>query len=90
MTRTADPVHQSTDRIPCEHTHRLGTPVNANRPYYTGDLDDTVKRDFYEALGVLEYRRFDPTGEYNQALLASDRLVDVKFQPLPINRLGGN
>ena len=52
------------------------------------DQDDTVKRDFYEALGVPEYWRFDPTGEYNQALLAADQLVDGKYRPMPVHRLG--
>ncbi len=56
--------------------------------WYSGYLDDTVKRNFYEGLGVPEYWRFDPTGEYNQALLAGDRLVDGKYQPIPVHRLG--
>ena len=51
---------------------------------YSGDLDDTVKRDFYEDLGVPEYWRFDPTGEYNEALLAADRLVNGRYEPKTI------
>ncbi len=55
---------------------------------YSGGLDDTVKRDFYEDLGVPEYWRFDPTGEYNEALLAADHLMDGKYQPITVHRLG--
>ena len=55
---------------------------------YSRDLDDTVKRDFYQDLGVPEYWRFDPTGEYNRALLAADRWVDGEYQPLSVHRLG--
>ena len=55
---------------------------------YTGDLDGTVKRDAYAALGIPEYWRFDPTGEFNGDFLAADRLVDGRYQPIPIEQFG--
>jgi len=58
--------------------------------YYTGDLDVTVKRDAYEKLGIPEYWRFDPTGEYNGAFLGADRLVDGRYEPITIVQLGYN
>ena len=54
---------------------------------YTGDQDVRVKPDAYAALGILEYWRFDPTGEYNGAFLAADRLVDGRYQPMTVERL---
>ncbi len=54
---------------------------------YTGDLDVRVKPDAYAALGILEYWRFDPAGEYNGAFLAADCLVDGRYQPMTIERL---
>ena len=46
----------------------------------TGRRDYTVKREGYAALGVGEYWRFDPTGgEYHDAPLAGDALVDGEY-----------
>ena len=56
--------------------------------HITGDLDVRVKPDAYAALGILEYWRFDPTGEYNGDFLAADQLVDGRYQPMPIEQLG--
>ncbi len=56
--------------------------------YASGNLDATVKREAYAALGILEYWRFDPTGEYNGEYLAGDRLVDGHYQPIAIEQLG--
>ena len=53
----------------------------------TADLDVGPKRDDYAALGMLEYWRFDKTGEYYDARLAGDRLVDGKYVPIPVYRL---
>ena len=53
----------------------------------TADLDVGPKRDDYAALGMLEYWRFDKTGEDYGARLAGDRLVDGKYVPIPIIRL---
>ena len=55
----------------------------------TGRVDYTDKRQDYERFGVLEYWRFDPSGgEYHDAALAGDRLVDGTYQPIVIDRMG--
>ena len=49
----------------------------------TGQNDYTQKRDDYAAFGVPEYWRFDPSGgEYHDAPLAGDHLVDGVYQPI--------
>ena len=53
----------------------------------TGSEDTGPKRDDYAALGILEYWRFDATGEFHGARLAGDRLVDGAYQPIPIDEL---
>ena len=53
----------------------------------TGREDTTVKRDAYAALGILEYWRFDETGQYHRARLAADRLADTRYEPMPIEEL---
>ena len=53
----------------------------------TGSEDTGPKRDDYAALGIMEYWRFDPTGEYHGVKLAGDRLVDGMYQPIPIDEL---
>jgi len=51
----------------------------------TGRRDYTVKREGYADYGVGEYWRFDPTGgEYHDAPLAGDFLVDGKYLPVEI------
>ncbi len=51
----------------------------------TGRRDYTVKREGYARHGVREYWRFDPTGgEYHDAPLAGDTLVDGEYEPLEI------
>ena len=51
----------------------------------TGRRDYTVKREGYAAYGVREYWRFDPTGgEYHDAPLAGDVLVDGEYEPIEI------
>ena len=53
----------------------------------TGERDYEIKRDQYAALGVGEYWRFDHTGgNYHDAALAGDRLVDGSYAPFPIIR----
>ena len=53
----------------------------------TGSEDTGPKRDDYAALGILEYWRFDATGEFHGARLDGDRLVDGAYQPIPIDEL---
>ena len=50
-------------------------------------IDVGEKRDDYAALGILEYWRFDKTGEFYGARLAGDRLVGGAYQPIPIDEL---
>ena len=56
----------------------------------TGIIDVTIKREHYAAMGILEYWRFDATGEYHGARLAGDRLVDGRYVPIPIDPLPGD
>ena len=50
----------------------------------TGRVDVGEKRDDYARLGITEYWRFDETGEYHGANLAGDRLVEGRYEPMPI------
>ena len=54
----------------------------------TGRVDYTDKRRDYERFGVGEYWRFDPSGgEYHDAALAGDRLVDGVYEPIAVEML---
>ena len=53
----------------------------------TGIFDVTTRRAAYAALGVLEYWRFDATGEHHGTRLAGDRLSDGRYLPIPIDVL---
>ena len=51
----------------------------------TGRQDYTDKRERYAGYGVREYWRFDPSGgEYHDAPLAGDMLVDDRYMPIEI------
>ena len=51
----------------------------------TGRRDYTVKREGYAALGIREYWRFDPSGgEYHDAPLAGDTLIDGEYVPIEV------
>ncbi len=53
----------------------------------TGRRDYTFKRDAYERMGVGEYWRFDPSGgDWHDAALAGDLLVDEVYQPIEVHR----
>ena len=54
----------------------------------TATTDTGPKRDDYARLGILEYWRFDETGQHHGARLAGDRLVDGVYVPIQIDRLG--
>ena len=53
----------------------------------TANIDTGAKRDDYAALGIPEYWRFDETGQYHGARLAGDRLVEGRYEPIPIEEL---
>ena len=55
----------------------------------TGQNDYTQKRDDYAAFGVPEHWRFDPSGgEYHDAPLAGDRLVNGVYQLVEVVQFG--
>ena len=56
----------------------------------TGEVDYTEKRDEYESYGIPEYWRFDSSGgDYHNAALAGDRLVDGRYEPIEIQVIDG-
>ena len=56
----------------------------------TGSIDVNEKRDDYARLGVLEYWRFDETGQYHGARLAGERLENGVYRPIPIDELASD
>ena len=54
----------------------------------TADTDTGAKRVDYARLGILEYWRFDRTGEFHGERLAGERLVDGEYRPVPIADIG--
>ena len=56
----------------------------------TGEVDYTDKRDEYAGYGIPEYWRFDPSGgDYHDAALAGDRLVNGEYKRIEIEALDG-
>ena len=56
----------------------------------TGAVDYTDKRDEYAGYGIPEYWRFDPSGgDYHDAALAGDRLMNGQYERIEIEPLGG-
>ena len=56
----------------------------------TGEVDYTDKRDEYAGYGIPEYWRFDPSGgNYHDAALAGDRLMNGEYERIEIEPLGG-
>ena len=53
----------------------------------TGHVDTGQKRTDYAELGILEYWRFDATGEHHGAKLAGEQLVDGTYVAVPIEEL---
>ena len=53
----------------------------------TASVDIGAKRVDYAALGIPEYWRFDETGEFHGDKLAGDRLVNGRYEPIPIDEL---
>lgn len=52
----------------------------------TWERDVGEKRDIYAGIGVLEYWRFDPTGECFTPALVGERLVGAEYQPIAVVR----
>ena len=50
----------------------------------TGRQDVEAKRPAYAALGILEYWRFDQTGDFHETRLAGDRLAGGRYEPITI------
>ncbi len=55
----------------------------------TGEIDVGPKRDYYAALGIREYWRFDETGEHHGTKLSGDILVEARYEPVDIAELPG-
>ena len=53
----------------------------------TGRQDMEDKRPAYAALSIPEYWRFDQTGDFHGTGLAGDRLVEGRYEPVPIETL---
>ena len=53
----------------------------------TAHVDAEQKPRDYAALGIPEYWRFDATGEFHDTRLAGDRLVNGRYEPIPIEEL---
>ena len=53
----------------------------------TARTDVVEKRVEYAGLGIPEYWRFDETGEHHGARLGGDRLVNGRYEPMPIHDL---
>ena len=49
--------------------------------------DRTTKRDIYAALEVPEYWRFDENPTRSNPALAGDRLVEGRYEPIPVQEL---
>ncbi len=52
----------------------------------TWERDAGDKRDIYAAMGVTEYWRFDPRGDFFVPELIGERLADGEYRPLPLQR----
>ena len=50
----------------------------------TWQRDASEKRDIYAEMGVSEYWRFDPTGDFFSPELVGERLVGGEYQPIPM------
>lgn len=55
----------------------------------TAHEDVGPKRAIYEDLGILEYWRFDETGDNHGARLAGERLVNGRYTPIDVDELPG-
>ena len=53
----------------------------------TADTDTGAKREDYARLGILEYWRFDETGEHHGTRLAGERLENGVYAPIDVEEL---
>ena len=56
----------------------------------TADTDTGAKRDDYARLGILEYWRFDKTGQHHGTRLAGERLKNEVYVPIDIDELSAD
>lgn len=54
--------------------------------YTTKKQDEVEKPQLYASLGVTEYFQYDPTGDYLRPQLKGGRLVEGKYEPLPLEQ----
>ena len=53
----------------------------------TANADTGEKREYYAAMGIPEYWRFDETGQHHGQRLAGDRLVGDSYAPIAITEI---
>ena len=56
----------------------------------TGHIDVGEKREAYAALGIVEYWRFDETGQHHGARLAGDRLENDQYVAIELDEPADN
>ena len=53
----------------------------------TQDVDQESKPETYRSLGVKEYFQYDPSGDYLNPILQGVRLVNNRYEQIPINNI---
>jgi Uncharacterized protein conserved in cyanobacteria len=53
----------------------------------TQDVDQESKPETYRSLGVKEYFQYDPSGDYLNPILQGVRLVNNRYEQIPINKI---
>ena len=53
----------------------------------TQDIDQETKPETYRSLGVKEYFQYDPSGDYLNPILQGVRLVNNRYEQIPINKI---
>ena len=53
----------------------------------TQNVDQETKPEIYESLGVREYFQYDPSGDYLNPILQGLRLVNNRYEPIPVNNI---